>query len=161
MRGTILGTHDGRGVLLTSDERRIDFPLSEWRSTGSPLAGQVVDFVEEGGQARAIYIVPGATGPGVRTHSGSFVLSAFALGSLALGFIIPLLPTIAAYVLGVIAAGQAQTERDESALLMARIAWIGALVMLIVGFLAILAVILFVGTLGFASIFHWAPAMDF
>jgi len=44
---------------------------------------------------------------------------------------------------------------------MARIAWIGALVMLILGFLAMLAVIFFVGTLGFASLFHWAPAMDF
>lgn len=161
MRGTILGTHDGRGIVLTTDDRRLEFPLSEWRSAATPLAGQVVDFVEEGGQARAVYIVPGAAGPGVRTHTGSFVLSAFALGSLALGFIIPLLPTIAAFVLGVIAAGQAQAERDESALLMARISWIGALVMMILGFLAILAVILFVGTLGFASIFHWAPMMDF
>jgi len=159
MRGTILGSHDGRGVLLAADERRLEFPLSEWRSPATPVAGQVVDFVEEGGQARAVFLVPGAAAAG-RSHTGSFVLGAIALGCLALGFIIPLLPTIAAFVLGVIGASQAQAEHDETALLMSRIAWIGALVLLLIGFLAILAVIAFVGTLGLSSMFHYG-AIDF
>ena len=60
MRGTILGVHGGRGVLSGADERRIEFPLSEWRSAGTPLAGQVVDFVEDNGEARAVFAVPGA-----------------------------------------------------------------------------------------------------
>lgn len=159
MRGTILGIHDGRGVLLSVDDRRVEFPLSEWRSPGSPQAGQAVDFAEEGGQARAVFAVPGAAVAAQR--SGSFVLSAVALGCLALGFIIPLLPTIAAFVLGVIGAGQAQAERDETALVMARIAWIGALVLLIVGFLAVLAVIAFVGTIGLSSLFYGVGETNF
>jgi len=154
MRGTILGVHDGQGVLLAADQRRFDFPLTEWRSANVPYAGQAVDFVEEGGQARNVYAVPGAVG-GAGSRSGSFVLGAVALGCLALGFIIPLLPTIAAFVLGVVGASKAQAEGDETALVMSRIAWIGALVLLVIGFLAILAVIAFVGTLGFASMFDW------
>ena len=156
MRGTILGSHDGRGVLLGADERRLEFPLSEWRSAGAPVAGQVVDFVEEAGQARAVFVVPGAVS--AHAHSGSFVLGIVALGCLALGFVIPLIPTIAAFVLGVVGAGQAQVEHDETALLMARIAWIGALALLLIGLLAIAAVIAFVGAVGLGSMFHDLPA---
>ncbi len=155
MRGTILGSHNGRGVLLTADDRRLEFPLSEWRSVGLPLAGQVVDLMEEGGEARAVFVAPGAAAG--RGHSGSFVLAAVALGCLALGFIVPLLPTIAAFVLGVIAASQAQSEGDETALTMSRIAWIGALVLLAIGFLAILAVIFFVGAVGLGGLFQFGP----
>lgn len=155
MRGTILGSHDGRGVLLTSDDRRVEFPLSEWRSGGLPIAGQVVDFTEEAGEARAVFTVPGAAAG--RGHSGSFVLAAVALGCLALGFIVPVLPTIAAFVLGVIGAGQAQSEGDETALTMSRIAWIGALVLLVMLFLVILAVIFFIGAIGFAGLFNFGP----
>lgn len=153
MRGTILGVQGATGVLVTDDHRRFDFPLSEWRSAGAPVAGQIVDFVEEGGQARGVFAVPGAA---VRAggHSNSFVLSAIALACLVLGFIVPVLPTIAAFVLGVIASGQAQVEHDENARLMARIAWIGALVLIAIGFLVMLAVFAFVGTLGYAGIMH-------
>ena len=62
MRGTILGVHDRRGVLLGEGERRFEFPLTEWRSAGTPYAGQVVDYVEENGQARAVFAVPGFAG---------------------------------------------------------------------------------------------------
>jgi hypothetical protein len=151
MRGTILGVHDGRGVLIGPNEQRIEFPLSEWRSAGAPAAGQIVDFVEEGGQARAVFAVPGAS---LARASGSMVLSAIAVGCLALGFIIPLIPTIAAFVLGVIGAGQAQAEQDETALLLSRIAWIGALVLLAIGFLLLLAVFTLIGTVGFAALWH-------
>lgn len=155
MRGTILGVHDGRGVLIASDDRRIDFSLSEWRSPGMPAAGQIVDFVEEGGQARGVFAIPGAVAG--RSYSNSFVLSAIAVGCLALGFIIPLIPTIVAFVLGVISAGNAKAENDETALTLARVAWIGALVVLAIGLLAIMAVIAFVGTIGLASMFHLGP----
>lgn len=162
MRGTILGVMDGRGVLLSADERRLEFPLSEWRSAGAPAAGQAVDFVEEGGAAKSVFAIPAqgaAAAP--RAQSGSFVMSAIALGCLALGFVVPLFPTIAAFVLGAIAASQAQTERDDNALLMARIAWIGALVMLGVGILAVLVITAIIGTVGFAAIFHGLGPMDF
>ncbi len=160
MRGTILGIADGRGVLLSADERRLEFPLSEWRSAGAPAAGQAVDFVDEGGAAKAVFAIPGAAAP-PRTQSGSFMMSAIALGCLALGFVVPLFPTIAAFVLGAIAASQAQTEKDENALLMARIAWIGALVMLGIGVLAVLVITAIIGTVGFAAIFHGLGPMNF
>lgn len=153
MRGTILGMHDGRGVLLAG-EQRLEFPMSEWRSAGAPTAGQIVDFMEEGGQARAVFVVPGATSTSSSRYSGSFVLGAIGVGCLVLGFVVPLLPTIAAFVLGAIGASQAQAERDDTALLLSRIAWIGALVLLAVGVLAMLAVFAFIGAFGMAAIFE-------
>ncbi len=152
MRGTILGVHDGKGVLLGADERRFEFPLTEWRSAGTPVAGQIVDFIDDAGQARAVFAAPGAYAPIAQPHSGSMVTSAIAVGCLLLGFIIPFLPTVAAYVLGVIGAGQARTEGDNTALILARIAWIGALVLLIVGLLVLVVVFGLIGTLGLASI---------
>lgn len=154
MRGTILGVHSGRGVLLGPSDQRLEFALSEWRSAGTPVAGQIVDFVEDGGQARDVFAVPGVGA--VRAQSGSFVLSIVALVCLVLGFLIPVLPTIAAFVLGVIAAGQAKQEGDENALLMARIAWIAALVLLAIGMLAVLALFAFFGTIGLGAI--WSGA---
>jgi hypothetical protein len=155
MRGIVLGVHDGRGVLIGEGERRLDFPLAEWRSVGAPSAGQIVDYLEENGQARALFAVPGAaTGFSTSARSGSLVLGIIAVGCLVLGFIIPLIPTIAAFVLGVIGAGQAQQERDDTALLLSRLAWIGALVLLSIGILAILAVFALIGTVGFAALFH-------
>jgi hypothetical protein len=145
--------------LLGPTDQRLEFPLSEWRSAGTPIPGQIVDFVEDAGQARAVFAVPNLSG--ARSQSSSMVLSAIALGCLALGFVIPLLPTIAALVLGVIGAGQARTEGDESALLMARIAWIGAVVMLAIGILAVLAVFTLLGAVGFSAVFHGLGPMDF
>lgn len=152
MRGTILGVHDGRGVLLGPSEQRLEFPLSEWRSPGTPAPGQIVDFVEEGGQARGVFAVPGAGG--MRSQSSAMVLGCVAVGCLVLGFIIPLIPTIAAFVLGVIGASQARSDGDETALLLSRIGWIGALVLLVIGFLAVLAVFTLLGTGFFAAMWH-------
>lgn len=156
MRGVILGVHDGRGVLLGDGERRLEFPISEWRSTGAPAAGQVVDFVEEGGQAKAVFAVPTAPGYGAQLggQSGARVLGIIGVICLVVGFIIPLIPTIAAFVLGVIGAGQAQAERDDTALLLARISWIGALVLLAIGMLALLALIALFGVMGVTAISH-------
>lgn len=163
MRGTILGVHDGRGVLLAADERRLEFPLSEWRTAAAPVAGQIVDFVEEGGQARAVYAVPGAfgTSAGGLRHSGSFVLGAVSVGCLALGFIIPFLPTVAAYVLGVVGAAQARAEHDETALILSRIGWIGGLVMLSLVLIILFIVFAFIGTVGFAALWHGGGSWDF
>jgi hypothetical protein len=159
MRGTILGVHDGRGILLGVNDQRLDFPLSEWRSAGAPVAGQSVDYLDDGGQARAVFAVPGAVGR-APPASSSMILAGIAVGCLALGFIIPIVPTIIAFVLGVIAAAQARPEREETALLLARIAWIGALVMLGLGLLLVLGVIALFGTLGLAGIWHLGP-IDF
>lgn len=156
MRGAILGIHDGRGVLLGANEQRLEFPLSEWRSPGVPVAGQAVDYVEEGGQARAVFAVPDVGA--ARAGSASMVLAAIGLACLALGFIIPLVPTIVAFVLGVVGASRARAEGDETALLLARIAWIGALVLLAVGLLVVLGVLALIGTVGLAALWHSADS---
>ncbi|MES1199839.1 MAG: hypothetical protein ABUS57_00105 [Pseudomonadota bacterium] len=155
MRGTILGVHDGRGVLLSPGDKRLEFPLTEWRSPGAPAPGQVVDYVEVEGEARGVFIVPGSAVAGT-AQSPSLVMSAVAAGCLALGFIIPLVPTVIAFVLGVIGANRALQDKDETALLLSRLAWIGALVMLGVLAIAVLGLALFFGGLaGFAWWHHW------
>lgn len=162
MRGTILGVHDGRGILLGEGERRFEFPLTEWRSGGTPYAGQIVDYVEEGGQARAVFAVPGLGGASFSAPaSSSRVLGIIGVICLVISFIIPLIPTIAAFVLGVIAAGQAQQERDDTSLLLARISWIGAVVMLGLGLLIVLGVLALVGTLGLAGLAHGWDTWNF
>lgn len=160
MRGAILGVHEGRGVITGADARRFEFPLSEWRSAGQPVVGQQVDFVEEEGEARAVFAVPGgagAAGTPIGSPTGSFVLGAVAVACLAIGFFIPFLPTVAAFVLGIIGAQGAQRESDDTALLLSRIAWIGALILLAIGLLALLAVVtLFGGVFGLAAMLdHW------
>jgi hypothetical protein len=89
------------------------------------------------------------------------VLSAVALVCLALGFIIPLLPTIAAFVLGVIAANQARNEGNETALLMARIAWIGAIVLVGIGFLTLLMLVVLFGAGFFSFLWSGLGPIDF
>jgi hypothetical protein len=159
MRGTILGVHDGRGVLLGPNDQRIEFPLSEWRSPGMPAAGQIVDFVEEGGQARGVFAVPGLAGVG--RQSNSLVLGWISVACLALGFLIPLIPHIAAFVLGVIGAAQARTENDDTALMLSRIGWIGSLVMMVIGFLAVLAIFVLLGAGFFSAAWHGLGPVDF
>lgn len=161
MRGTILGVHDGRGVLLGPGEQRLEFPLSEWRSAGAPAPGQIVDFIEQGGEARAVFAVPGASAARSQPQSSTAVMSYIAVGCLALGFVIPLIPTVIAFVLGVIGAGQARAGGEETPLLLSRIAWIGALVWLMIGALAVLAVFTLIGTIGFAAIWHGLGPGDF
>lgn len=163
MRGTILGVRDGRGVLIEGD-RRLEFPLTEWRSLGAPAPGQLVDFIEEGGQARDVFAVPGAqhaTGNVSSAPSGSTLLGAIGVGCLALGFLIPLIPTIAAFVLGVVGAGQARQEGNETGLILSRVSWIGALVFLVFGVLIVGAIIAFIGTMGFAAAWHGLGPADF
>jgi hypothetical protein len=143
MRGTILGVDVQRGVLLDASDRRFEFALSEWRTPGLPRAGQVVDFVEQDGEARAVFLVPGQAAPAAQ--SSSVMLGAVAVGCRALGFIIPLSPTLAALILGVLGAKRAQTDNDETGLILSRIGWIGALVLLIVGIVALAAIATMLG----------------
>jgi hypothetical protein len=159
MRGQVLGVEATRGVgvILGGDGARLEFPLAEWRSQGAPAAGQSVDFVLENGQAKQVYGIPaeaaapGSAGgaspaPAARANTGS-VLGGIAIGCLALGFVVPLLPTIAALILGIIGAGRARTEGDETGLVLSRIGWIGAAVFLALGVLLLLSALLFFGGL--------------
>lgn len=159
MRGTILGVHDGRGVLLGPNDHRLEFAMSEWRSAAPPAAGQIVDFVEDSGQAKSVFAAPGMTAAGV-PQSNSRVLGWIGVACLVVGFIIPFLPTIAAFVLGIVGASQARRDGDDTALLLNRIAWIGALVLISLGVLMILAFVVFFGALGFSGAWHGLGPID-
>lgn len=148
MRGQILGVEDGRGVLLGPNDERRTFPLAEWRSGGQPAAGLWVDFIADGDGARSVYAIPGHGR--LSSASSSFVLGAIGVGCLALGLVIPVLPTLAAFIFGVIGAGRAQEEGDATGLTLSRIAWIGALALIGLGIVALALLLAFFGTvLGF------------
>lgn len=156
MRGTILGVHGGRGVLIGPNQERLEFPLSEWRSPGTLAPGQIVDFVEANGEAQGVFAVPGAAAAGAASAgstSNATVMGAIGCVCLVLGFVIPFIPTIAAFVLGVIGAGQAKAAgNDDTGLVLSRISWIGALTLLVIGTLLMLAVFAMIGTLGLTAI---------
>lgn len=161
MRGTILGVYNGRGVVIAGDDRRLEFSMTEWRSPGAPTPGQAVDFMEENGEARAIFAAPPSGGaasapaaPSSAASSSAMTLAIIALVCLALGLVFPVLPTIAALILGIVGAGQARAANDDGALVMARIAWIGAVVMLVLGLLVVFAFISFFGVMGAAGYFN-------
>jgi hypothetical protein len=155
MRGTILGVHGGRGIVIGPNQERLEFPLSEWRSPGTPAPGQIVDFVEANGEAQGVFAVPGALAGNGSPTSNATIMGAIGCVCLVLSFVIPFIPTIAAFVLGVIGAGQAKAAgNDDTGLVLSRISWIGALVLLVIGVLTILAIFALIGTLGFSAIWH-------
>jgi hypothetical protein len=151
MRGQILGLEGDRIILLGDDGARRACPIGEWRTAVPPQIGQWVDFVAEGEGAREAYLIPHLSGvpphPGVQRTSSSMVLGMIGVGCLALSFIIPFAPTIAAFILGVIGASRAQEERDNTALLLSRISWIGALVLTFFGALLVMGVLALLGGL--------------
>lgn len=150
MRGQILGVENGQGLLLGPQDERRAFPLSEWRSLGQPVAGQWVDFIAEGEGARSVYLIPAhAPSPSYsgRQTTSSFVLGAIGVGCLALGLLVPVLPTLAAFIFGVIGAGRALEEQDATGLTLSRIAWIGALVLMGLGILALIILLIFFSSL--------------
>ncbi|MGE3141938.1 MAG: hypothetical protein AB7L65_01345 [Hyphomonadaceae bacterium] len=149
MRGQILGVEADGGVILDADDVRVAFVMADWRSPAPPQIGQAVDFVPEAGGARHVYAIPNPTpaAPSSTRPTGAFVLGATGVGCLALGLVIPVLPTLAAFIFGMIGASRAQLERDDTALTLSRIAWIGALVLMGLGMLAMLVVFAFFGSL--------------
>jgi hypothetical protein len=56
MDGTILGFGEGRGVIVTQDERRFAFGLENWREPQPPVRGAAVNFVAKGDIADDIYL---------------------------------------------------------------------------------------------------------
>lgn len=162
MRGQILGLEEGRIVLLGADDVRRVSPLSEWRAPAAPQVGQWVDFLAEGDEARHVYPIPHAAPPAgaIGRTSSSTILGAAGVACLVGGIVIPIvLPTLAALVLGIIGAGRAQEEHDQTGLLLSRIAWIGALILIGLGFLIMFSIFGFLGLL-FGTWVHspaWPP----
>jgi hypothetical protein len=107
-----------------------------------------VDFVPgDGNVAREIFPLPGSAGAAGPTMAipvmamppqalpprpptnNSQLLGWIGIACLILGFVLPIiLPTIAAFILGLIGADSAKRHNDSTGLVLSRIAWIGAVV---------------------------------
>ncbi len=169
MRGQILGVEADRAVLLGPDDIRRSFPLSEWKSQGAPQPGQWVDFLLDGEAVSGVYAVPQSAQTGgfaadpMRAAAGGYGTSGFVLGAvgvvcLVVGLVIPVIPTLAAFIFGVIGAGRARDENDNAGLTLSRIAWIGALVLLGLGILALIVMLIFFGSM-FGLWLQYVPDM--
>ena len=64
MRGTVLGfdTTTGEGAVSDASGIRHGFSTADWKSGGTPMTGQSVDYSISGDRATDVYVVPGATG---------------------------------------------------------------------------------------------------
>ena len=82
MQGRILrfSVRDG-GIISGDDGQRYSFEGSAWNETGTPAAGQRVDFDAQNGQALDIVLVPSTTATGSKSKIVAFLL-AFLLGGL-------------------------------------------------------------------------------
>jgi len=140
MQGQILQLDDRQrtGLILGEDGKRYDFTAAEWRGSTPPLVGSTADFIAEGDKAREIF-------PLNRTHASasststayaaqadnSVVLGGLGVACLVLSFMIPVLPLIGAFILGLIGAGAAKQTGNSNGLLLSRIAWIGSVVLVL------------------------------
>lgn len=159
MRGQILEVQaSGGGTILGADGNRYGFARSDWRGPGEAHAGADVDFIAGSGTAADIFPLPGqshaapsssapagavaSTAP--RSSEGSSVaLGTIGIVCLALGFVVPIIPTLAAFVLGLVGADSAKRHNNESGLILSRIAWIGALALTAIGILLVVTLAIF------------------
>ena len=165
MQGQILQVDAERasGLILGADGDRYEFAFSEWKAASPPAAGVTVDYVASGGFARAVYPLPAAgtlhpaglayAPPPMQQQSNAPLLGGLGIAFLVLGFFIPVLPTIVAFILGLIGADAAKHSPDRRGLLRSRVAWIGA-VLVLVAWAVLLAVGLSFLTVMFNAMFH-------
>jgi hypothetical protein len=133
MQGQVLEVDAQQGgLILGNDGNRYEFAAAEWRGSRAPVAGMGVDFLGSDGRARQVYPVARAA-LALPQASNSVLLGWIGIGCLLLGFVIPILPTIAAFILGMVGADSAKRGGDRAGLLLSRIAWVGALVVLVIG----------------------------
>jgi len=159
MRGQVLGVDpSGGGTISGSDGSRYTFAAHDWRGGGQPPAGAEVDFITRDGTATEIFPLPpsraamemqqrarpSAAPPG-RDEGSSVLLGGIGIACLIAGFVIPVVPTVAAFILGLIGASSAKRHNNSMGLTASRIAWIGSIVF------TILAAILIV----FATLYAW------
>lgn len=170
MRGQILSFEAGSGAGLIGGEdgNRYSFGAGEWKGLTPPQPGDSVDFVAADGTATGIFPLPAggassapagnrsAAAPPAsgnpapsRSEGSSVALGIVGIACLVLGFVIPVLPTIAAFILGLVGADSAKRHGNDTGLVLSRISWIGALALLIIG----------AALLVFAMAFAW-PLLD-
>jgi hypothetical protein len=160
MRGQVLQVDAavGSGIILGSDGNRYSFNRSDWKGPSTPASGAEVDFISGDGVAQDIFPLPGSSSsasayaastarvaapPRSQSEGSSVLLGVIGILCLVLGFVVPLIPTIAAFILGLIGADSAKRHNNESGLILSRISWIGAVILLVAGILLLVAMMLF------------------
>lgn len=176
MRGQILQTEtSGGGTIAGSDGNRYTFARSDWKGPSEPLAGAEIDFIAGQGTAGEIFPLPGRAGLGGTSYStaassasaatataqksegSSVLLGWLGIACLVISFVIPVLPLVVAFILGLIGASSAKRYNNENGLTLSRIAWIGALVLFVVGVLVVVALLIFAWPLIYV---FWLMIMD-
>jgi hypothetical protein len=144
MRGQVLQADAGGGLLLGEDGNRYRFATGEWKVSAAPSPGVAVDFLIDGGSAREVFPINAAGGgaaPAALPERGnSELLGALGVACLLVNFVFPVVPLIAAVILGLVGASSARAFGNRPGLILSRIAWIGAIVLL-----AILALLIAMG----------------
>jgi uncharacterized membrane protein len=135
VKGSILGfdrdTH--AGAISGYDGRRYEFVRLDWRGSGDPARGAVVDFVPEGGRARQIYPL-GLRGDPVEGYDAKIVYILYLI-SLVVG-ITGIVGLVMAYVNRTDSPDWVQTHYRFQI----RTFWIGLLYIAVSACLAILVV---------------------
>jgi hypothetical protein len=143
MRGQVLEVTAAGGMILGEDGQRYKFMGTDWKSAVAGVDGTEVDFVAVGERATQVYSVRavGANWQAAsRPTSGagnSVLLGWLGIGCLVLSFVMPVLPVAGALLFGLVGASSAKANGNETGLLLSRIAWIGAVVLMAIGVVAL------------------------
>ncbi|HHY48478.1 MAG TPA: hypothetical protein GYA10_01840, partial [Alphaproteobacteria bacterium] len=114
MRGQVLQAGpNGDGLILGADGNRYSFSREDWKGIPAPVAGDEVDFIAGDGRAGDIYPLPApkavpAAVAAAQTEGSSVMLGTIGILCLVLGFVIPVLPTIVAFIVGLVGADSAK-----------------------------------------------------
>ena len=144
MQGQILQVDTDGGLILGDDGSRYGFSAADWKPPLPALSGIRVDFMVAEGAAREIFplgrtAAAAAAAPvGSVGEGNSVLLGALGIVCLVLSFVIPVLPVIPAFILGLVGASSAKRYGNATGLTLSRIAWIGAVVLAVLGVLLII-----------------------
>lgn len=143
MRGQVLEVTAAGGMILGEDGQRYKFMGTDWKSAVAGVDGTEVDFVAVGERATQVYSVRAvgsnwqATSRPTGGAGNSVLLGWLGIACLVLSFVMPLLPLAGALLFGLAGASSAKVAGNETGLLLSRIAWIGALVLIGIGVVAL------------------------
>lgn len=144
MRGQVLEVTAAGGLILGEDGQRYKFMGTDWKSAVAGVDGTEVDFVAVGERATQVYSVravgtnwQAAAARPTSSAGNSVLLGWLGIACLVLSFIMPVLPLVGALLFGLAGASSAKTHGDATGLLLSRIAWIGAVVLLGIGVVAL------------------------
>jgi TM2 domain-containing membrane protein YozV len=79
MKGQILDftVQTNTGTISGNDGNRYQFSGAEWKSPGVPTRGFIVDFENDGNQAKSVYVAVGSVAPGGKNKVAAGLLAIF------------------------------------------------------------------------------------